>query len=337
MSISRAARTLAGLAAVPTLLATSLALPAQAADWTPPSVPAPVTIPQLPGITVPDVSKVIKTPGWLPNPVDAEQLADFALFKALSVFPQLSVSPLCTPWWAGRDGCKPSLGVGSTPVFDEEFDKPLSQSKDWVATTTSSYRYGNHNPDDSKLDWISPQAVQVADGVATFTARPGNRWLENGERAWTTGLLTTEGSPNGFMVRTGDYVEARVKLPTGLGAWPALWTWKDGGNEIDSFEYHPDNPAILELSNRVLPAYDYWSGLSAAGDDGWVTIGTKYGQNSVEWYVDGVRVYKDLKGVGPGWSAYLILNLSVSDGRYHPGPDGTGPIRFQADYVRVYR
>jgi hypothetical protein len=32
------------------------------------------------------------------------------------------------------------------------------------------------------------------------------------------------------------------------GAWPAIWTWRAGGQEIDVFEYHPD---VLELSNHV--------------------------------------------------------------------------------------
>ncbi len=36
---------------------------------------------------------------------------------------------------------------------------------------------------------------------------------------WDTGLLTTEGSEEAFTVRTGDRLEVRVCLPTGLGAW----------------------------------------------------------------------------------------------------------------------
>lgn len=126
-----------------------------------------------------------------------------------------------------------------------------------MADRTSAYEFGNHNPKDDKLDWLNPANVGVADGIATFTARPGTHLLENGRRSWDTGLLTTEGSTEGFRVRTGDYVETRVQMSTGLGAWPALWTWKDSGNEVDSFEYHPDHPAMLELSNRVGSTYRY--------------------------------------------------------------------------------
>ncbi|WP_439333419.1 hypothetical protein [Streptomyces cahuitamycinicus] len=68
---------------------------------------------------------------------------------------------------------------------------------------------------------------------------------------WNTGLLTTEGSQEGFTVRAGDVLEARVRLPEEIGAWPALRTWRDGDQEIDVFEYHPDNPDLLEFTNHV--------------------------------------------------------------------------------------
>ncbi|WP_280697546.1 hypothetical protein [Kitasatospora sp. GP82] len=54
-------------------------------------------------------------------------------------------------------------------------------------------------------------------------------------------------------------------------------------------------------------------------------------------HVNGVKVYEDHAGVGAGWSAYLVLNLSISAGLYHPAPSGTAPITFAADCVRVYR
>ncbi|MEZ0089052.1 hypothetical protein [Streptacidiphilus sp. EB129] len=230
--------------------------------------------------------------------------------------------------------------AGKSLVWSDEFSGPVAYGSRWVGSTTPSYRYGNHNPDDNKLDWLDPSAVTVANGVATFTASPSSHTLENGNQAWTTGLLTTQGSTEGFQVRTGDYAETRVQLPSAEGAWPALWTWKNGttGNgEIDSFEYHPDNPNLLELTNHVSPAQDYYTNAAAIAPGTWVTIGTYYGATSVDWYVNGVKVYSDGHGVGSNWSAYLILNLSVGAGKYHPAPSGTAPFSFAADYVRVYR
>ncbi|GLW68057.1 hypothetical protein Kpho02_03560 [Kitasatospora phosalacinea] len=231
----------------------------------------------------------------------------------------------------------PAPAQGKALTWAEEFSGPIAWGSKWTGDRSSAYRYGNHNPDDNKLDWLAPSAVTVSGGVATFTATPSAHTLENGKQAWDTGLLTTEYSQDGFQVRTGDYIEARVELPSGTGAWPALWTWKDGNNEIDSFEYHPDNPNLLELSNRIRSGLNYHTDANAIAPDRWVTVGTYYGADSVDWYVNGTKVFSDGTGVGANWSAYPILNLSLSAGQYHPAASGSAPIAFSADYLRVYR
>jgi beta-glucanase (GH16 family) len=228
------------------------------------------------------------------------------------------------------------VGTGSL-VFDEEFNNPIAWGTRWVGDATSAYRYGDHNPGDDKLDWLTPSAVSVTNGLATFTARPGSRTLENGRRSWDTGLLTTEGSAENFMVRAGDYVETRVKLPTAVGAWPALWTWHNGTNEIDSFEYHPDNPNLLELTNGLRHAAFSYRDPAVIRPGGWATIGVRYGETCNDWYVDGIKVFSDHTGTGSGWTAYLILNLSVEAGRYHQSPADLDPVTYSADYVRVWR
>ncbi|KJS54374.1 beta-glucanase [Streptomyces rubellomurinus subsp. indigoferus] len=225
-------------------------------------------------------------------------------------------------------------------AFDEEFNGPIAYGSRWTGDQSSSYHYKTHNPNDNKLDWIDKSKVTVANGVATFTAAPSSHTLENGKQAWDAGLLTTEFSSQGFQVKTGDYAETRVKLPAGTGAWPALWTWNGTSGthgEIDSFEYHADNSSTLELTNHVNPNHLFYKDTKSIANNGWVTIGTYYGANSVDWYVNGVKVFSDGTGVGANWSAYLILNLSVSAGKYHPAPQGTAPITFASDYVRVYR
>ncbi|MGW4646966.1 glycoside hydrolase family 16 protein [Kitasatospora sp. NPDC004289] len=231
----------------------------------------------------------------------------------------------------------PSAPVdGKKLVWRDEFDGPISPTK-WNRATSSAYRYGNYNPDDDKLDRIDPDKVAVKDGAAVFSATASNFTLPNGRKAWDTGLITTEYTSERFMVKTGDYAETRILMPKEMGAWPALWTWHQGGSEIDSFEYHPDNPNLLELTNHVNPAQKFWNDHTAVKPGEWTTIGTYYGADSVDWYVNDVKVFSDRTGVGPRWSAYLILNLSLCSGDYHPSPKGPGTVSFASDYVRVYR
>ncbi|MEE1783487.1 hypothetical protein PUR71_11295 [Streptomyces sp. SP17BM10] len=226
---------------------------------------------------------------------------------------------------------------GTKLAWSDEFDGPLNAER-WNNTKTNAYKYGDHNPNDDKLDRINPANVTVADGVATFTARPGTFRLPNGRTAWETGLLTTEGTREHFQVRAGDYVETRVRLPEEDGAWPALWSWREGDHEIDSFEYHPDNGDLLELTSHIATAQKYVRDRTAIKPGEWVTIGTYYGASSTVWYLNGKPVFADGKGVGRGFHADLILNLSICSGNYHPDPDpDTTSISFDADYVRVFR
>jgi hypothetical protein len=226
--------------------------------------------------------------------------------------------------------------AGKSLVWAEHFDYPLSPER-WNSTGTSAYQYYTHNPNDDKLDWIHSANTGTANSLVTFTAVPGTETLENGRQAWDTGLITTEGTLQAFQVKTGDYIETRVQMPAGLGAWPALWTWRDGDNEVDSFEYHPDNPNLLELTNHVRSGQYYYINAHAVAPLAWVTIGTVYGASSVDWYVDGTKVFSDGTGVPAGWTAFLILNLSLDAGEFHPVPSPPGPITFQADYIRVWR
>ncbi|ARP73712.1 MULTISPECIES: LamG domain-containing protein [Streptomyces] len=195
---------------------------------------------------------------------------------------------------------------------DVAFTADFASEAQWVAGRSWAYPGGGPvNPDDDKLDYLVPDAYYSRSGVFRATRRPDG-W-------WSTGLLTTEGSQEGFMVRPGDVLEARVRLPQEIGAWPAIWTWRDGDQEIDVFEYHPDNPDLLELTNHVHDANRYLRD-DAVYPGAWVDLRTEFGHRSVVWWLNGRQVFADGRGVGRFWRAYLIVNLSVCAGRYHPPP-----------------
>ncbi|MEV4948899.1 beta-glucanase [Streptomyces sp. NPDC053755] len=212
------------------------------------------------------------------------------------------------------------------PVFTADF----ASTEQWVAGRSWAYPNGGPtNPGDNKLDHLVEDPAYSRSGRFKATRRPDGNW--------SAGLLTTEGSAEGFMVRAGDVVEARVRLPEEIGAWPAIWTWLDGGQEIDFFEYHPDNPDLLELSNRVRGGGLYYRDPSIRPGE-WVELRVELGARSVVWHVNGERVFGDGRGVGRRWKAYLIVNLSVCAGRYHPPPDpGTSEMSYEVSDLRVYR
>ncbi|GGZ50698.1 beta-glucanase [Streptomyces subrutilus] len=218
------------------------------------------------------------------------------------------------------------LAPRRAPVFTADF----ASDSQWVAGRSWAYPGGGPvNPRDNKLDHLTADPDYSRGGTFRATLRPDGNW--------DAGLLTTEGSDEGFMVRTGDVLETRVRLPVEMGAWPAIWTWRDGGQEIDVFEYHPDNPDLLELSNHVREAHTYHRNPSVR-PGAWVDLRVEFGRSSVVWWVNGARVFADRRGVGRGWRAYLIVNLSVCAGRYHPAP---GPelreMSYEVAQLRVFR
>ncbi|MFF3763730.1 beta-glucanase [Streptomyces sp. NPDC001922] len=218
---------------------------------------------------------------------------------------------------------------GMAPVFIANF---TSRSQ-WVAGRTWAYPNGGPtNRPDHKLDHLVPDASYSRTGRFLATRR--------GDGLWNTGLLTTEGSARDFRVRTGDVLVTRVRLPVHHGAWPAIWTWRDGGNEVDVFEYHPDNPHLLELSNHAQsPGRSYMSYLHRSiRPGGRVHLTVHFGASSLTWWVNGVRAHADRTGVGSNWSAHLIVNLSVCDGVRHPAPDrSVSSLAFAVDQLTVYR
>jgi hypothetical protein len=208
------------------------------------------------------------------------------------------------------DGAPSAEGIRSGPeiVFTADF----ASTSQWVAGRSWAYPDGGPvNPGDNKLDHLTADPFYSRSGTFRATRRA--------DGFWKTGLLTTEGSEEGFTVRAGDVLDARVRLPREVGAWPAIWTWRDGDQEIDVFEYHPDNPDLLELTNHVRGGNSYYRD-PAVRPGAWIDLRVEFGSRSVVWWVNGSRVFADRRGVGRTWHAYLIVNLSVCAGRYHPAP-----------------
>jgi hypothetical protein len=230
--------------------------------------------------------------------------------------------------------------AGKTLAFADDFDTlDIGPGQTW-AWRTSSYEFGDHNPNWYKRDWITPSAMTAADGTLTITATRKDTFY------WCTGLLTTEDTMgvggNGFRVRAGDFLVNHVMLPTGnTGSWPGLWTWDGAGGELDVFEWHDDNPNLLEFTNHVRSGSNYYTNPTLAAPGEWVWIGTQLGISNDTWYVgdtldDMQPVYSDGTGIGDA-QPFIIANLSLNNSTWHSEPVGDAPITYRLDTVRVYR
>ena len=181
----------------------------------------------------------------------------------------------------------------------------------------------------------------------------------NSGQGWTSARLLTQGI---FSVIYGR-VEARIKLPSGVGTWPAFWLLGDNISsigwpacgEIDVMEnvLNALGPTKTQATihgpgyygaGGIWRQYNFPSG--QAIDTGYHTYGMIWSQNLIQFYVDDYTTPfaslnpSSIPG-GTSWvfnnSFFMILNLAM--GGSWPGPTNNttpNPSLMLVDYVRVF-
>jgi beta-glucanase (GH16 family) len=181
----------------------------------------------------------------------------------------------------------------------------------------------------------------------------------NSGQGWTSARLLTQG----IFSSTYGRVEASIKLPSGVGTWPAFWLL---GNNISTVGW----PACgeIDIMENVLnalgptrtqstihgPGYSGASGIGhtytfPAGqtiDTGYHVYGMSWSPNLIQFYVDDHTAPfasvspANLPG-GTNWvfnqPFFMILNLAM--GGSWPGPTNSttpNPALMLVDYVRVF-
>jgi len=152
-------------------------------------------------------------------------------------------------------------------------------------------------------------------------------------------------------------IEARLKVPSGKGLWPAFWmlgsnfngeNWPDCG-EIDIMEYIGKEPDLI-LGTLHGPGYSGATGISSWNRqtyniaDEFHTYAIEWDENQIDWFYDG-QLYHTVNKADVGereWvfdqPFFIILNLAV--GGQLPGPvalDTVFPTQYLVDYVRVFQ
>ncbi|MCX5213272.1 beta-glucanase [Kitasatospora sp. NBC_00240] len=225
-------------------------------------------------------------------------------------------------------------------VFSDTFeDLSVGRGHDW-GWQTAAYAQCVSNSNDAKLDHLTTSALSTDNGYLTITAtrRP--------DGLWNTGLITTgdscDSGGNLAEVRTGDTILAHVRLPdTGSGAWPALWTWREGGNELDIFEWHSDRTDSLEFANHTGHSNVLYTA-PEIGPGQWVYVGAELGADNVTWLVGTdpdnlTAAYEDHVGVGPDFVSYPVLSLSINNGNFHAAPATDEPVTLAIDSLSIIR
>ena len=232
-------------------------------------------------------------------------------------------------------------------------------------TNYSVYRWGNNEE-----QYYKSENAVVKDGNLHIIAKRENASYvaDNGEERtyqYTSARLRTKGK----ITTTYGYIEARIKLPSGTGMWPAFWMLPE-----ENFEgkWWPTNGEIdiMEAKGRLVDRFgatvhtgtsngqDYYKVKEYGFADGeditsYHTYGVEWSLNGFDFYVDGLKfftvtptTYQGSNGLYAVSSTapfdrpfHILLNLAVG-GNYDGGrsPDENfQQAEMLIDYVRIYQ
>jgi beta-glucanase (GH16 family) len=193
--------------------------------------------------------------------------------------------------------------------------------------------------------------ARIENGRLVIEARKDN-WEGN---KITSASLVTRGKKPFLYGR----IEARAKIPTGRGTWPAIWTlgenvgkvgWPKCG-EIDILENVGFDPKKVHANIHV-DAYNHMRGTGKGNrmdvGEPWKSFhvyAIEWHPDRIEFFFDDLRyfVFRKEKSEDSVWPfdkpQYLILNLAI--GGAWGGQQGIDesllPHRFEIDYVRHYK
>jgi beta-glucanase (GH16 family) len=230
-------------------------------------------------------------------------------------------------------------------LWSDEFNGTTLNSADW-STVVGGGGFGNN-----ELQYYTNRSnnLSVANGLLTITALQENYGGQNytSAKVWTTGKRYF----------TYGRFEARIKIPTTQGLWPAFWMmpqssvyggWPASG-EIDIMENRGSNPYHIlgtihygpDYTNHQSKGGDFFATSDLSAD--FHVYAVEWEPDTIKWFVDNTLFFKaKTSDLSPyAWpfdqDFYMILNVAVG-GWFGGDPDGTTvfPQSMQVDYVRVY-
>ena len=236
---------------------------------------------------------------------------------------------------------KPEL----TLVWSDEFDATTLNLDNWT------YELGDGCPNlcgwgNNELQEYTDDNHRLEDGMLIISAQ------KISTSNYTSTRIITKGKKEFQYGR----IEARVKVPSGGGMWPAFWalgndietnSWPNCG-EIDIVEYVGKNPGQIFTSVHTPSSYGNTVNSMITNvpnvEDDFHKYAVDWNQNFIDFFFDDIRVYtysvqtKNQNTWPFNKPFFLIINLAI--GGNFGGPvasDLMFPREFIIDYVRVYQ
>ena len=308
-------------------------------------------------LTVSFIAKTIWNGGkGTGNLFENDQAADVLLeldpadaARALSVTSIIADSPVLAP--PADLGSRPPIPGEWTKTFSDEFDGTAIDQAKWNIYTANYWDKRTH---------FSKDNVIVGDGVVKLRYEkktgPQNDDPKQAPTDYACGFLDAYGK---WTQRYG-YFEARIKLPTAPGLWPAFWTmpdrgaalgeqWKrastsDGGMELDIVEhltrwggnryniamhwdgYGKEHQSLGSSNNYVQP-----------DKDGYIVAGVLWEPGRLTYFGNGKPILTWENPRVGSIASYPILNMVSGGWDNSPLDDSKLPADFTIDWIRCWQ
>lgn len=250
-----------------------------------------------------------------------------------------------------------------TLVWNDEFNGKVIDESKWGFQLGTGSQYGLDGWGNNELQYYTKENASVSKGNLVIEARKENL---NGSPYTSSRIRTMKDDETPLFTPTFGRIEARIKVPSGSGLWPAFWmlpavdkygVWAASG-EIDIMEIKG------RLPNRTYGTVHFgqaWPGQKSSGDmyyfpenldsTNFHVYALEWEPGILRWLVDDNVFYEtsswyslDEDGNDFDYPApfdvpfYIVLNLAVGGGfdDYRTPENKYLPAQMLVDYVRVY-
>lgn len=274
----------------------------------------------------------------------------------------LIAPPANLPEWLGKQPPVPQSEWKDWKItFDENFDKPLDL-KVWNIYTDNYWDRRTHFTKDNNIVKDGKMILRYEKKRGYHNDDSNETFGENGQTDYACGHADTYGK---WTQRYG-YYEARMKLPTANGLWPAFWMMPDrglengpqqsrrastsnGGMELDIME-HLSGWGVYRF-NQAFHWDGYGNGHRSVGSsnvyvqsdkDGYITIGLLWLPGLAVYYSNGEEIGRfESERIGSvqsnlifymvsgGWANTRLYDSELADPKISKD--------FVADYIRVWQ
>ncbi|MDA3875088.1 MAG: family 16 glycosylhydrolase, partial [Kiritimatiellae bacterium] len=263
-----------------------------------------------------------------------------------------AATPVTLPEWVGT---RPPVEGEWTLTFEDNFDGSSIDLNTWNIYTRNFWDKRTH---------FTKENTVVDDGTLSliYEQKTGfhNDDPNDDSAVAKTNFASGYANTFGKWTQRYGYFEARMKLPTAPGLWPAFWLmpdrgkeegiwWKrsrteDGGMEFDIMEHltawgpyrfnvamhwdgYGDKHKAIGSSNIYVPT----------DEEGFFTIGLLWLPGQVVYYGNGEEIARwDFDRIGSVQS-YIILYMVSGGWANVPLDPSQLPSTFEIDYVRVWQ